>query len=75
MTDTQTFQVAGMTCEHCVRAVTTEVSSLDGVDTVDVVLNPDGASTVTVAASGPVAPELIIAAIDEAGYETAGLDE
>lgn len=75
MTNTQTFQVAGMTCEHCVRAVTTEVSSLAGVDTVDVALNPDGPSTVTVAASVPVAADLIVAAIDEAGYELADTDE
>jgi copper chaperone len=33
---TTTYKVTGMTCEHCVNAVTTEVSALDGVSTVQV---------------------------------------
>ena len=32
----QTFYVAGMSCDHCVRAVTEEVSKLPGVERVDV---------------------------------------
>ncbi|MFZ1854131.1 MAG: cation transporter [Candidatus Nanopelagicales bacterium] len=75
MTDTQTLRVAGMTCEHCVRAVTSEVASIDGVASVDVDLNPDGPSTVTVTTTEPVGTELIAAAIDEAGYELAAQDE
>ena len=38
MSTTATYQVSGMTCGHCVQAVTREVSALDGVDTVDVTL-------------------------------------
>ena len=36
----QTFTVTGMTCEHCVHAVTTEFSSLPGVTAGAVVLAP-----------------------------------
>jgi copper chaperone CopZ len=62
---TTTFQVYGMTCGHCRNAVTTEISSLAGVDSVAVDL-PTG--TVTVSASAPVARSDIAAAVDEAGY-------
>ena len=33
---TTTYQVTGMTCDHCVRAVTTELIMLPGVRSVDV---------------------------------------
>ena len=39
---TQTYTVAGMTCDHCVRAVTEELRSLDGVTQVSVDLHPGG---------------------------------
>ena len=60
-----TFTVTGMTCAHCQRAVTDEISSVDGVDSVNVDL-PTG--TVTVTASHPVDRADIAAAVDEAGY-------
>jgi copper chaperone CopZ len=60
-----TFTVTGMTCAHCQRAVTDEISSVDGVDSVSVDL-PTG--TVTVTASQPVDRADIAAAVDEAGY-------
>ena len=41
MTST-TYQVTGMTCEHCARAVTEEIESLDGVSAVAVDLVPGG---------------------------------
>ena len=52
---TQTYTVAGMTCDHCVRAVTEELRSLDGVMQVSVDLHPGGASHVTVDAEREVA--------------------
>ena len=64
---TTTYKVTGMTCEHCVNAVTTEVSALDGVSTVQVQLVPDGVSTVTVASAAPLPEAEITAALDEAG--------
>ena len=61
-----TFSVRGMTCGHCVAAVTEELSALDGVTDVAVDL-PGGA--VTVASTAPLDREAVRAAVDEAGYE------
>jgi copper chaperone CopZ len=72
MTST-TYQVTGMTCEHCVRAVTGELKNLDGVSDVTVDLVPGGPSAVTVTGETPPAAEAIAAALDEAGdYQLAG---
>ena len=65
---TTTFQVTGMTCDHCVRAVTTELVLLEGVRSVDVDL-AQGAVTVT--SDGPLDVEDVREAIDEAGYALA----
>jgi copper chaperone len=64
---TTTYKVTGMTCEHCVNAVTSEVGALDGVDAVQVLLVPEGISTVTVTSAAPVPEPEITAALDEAG--------
>jgi copper chaperone CopZ len=64
---TQTYTVAGMTCDHCVRAVTEELSSLDGVTRVSVDLQPGRASHVTVDAERKVADAEVAEALDEAG--------
>ena len=64
---TTAYKVTGMTCEHCLNAVTTEVSALGGVSTVQVQLVPDGVSTVTVTSAAPLAEAEITAALDEAG--------
>jgi copper chaperone len=66
---TTTYGVSGMTCEHCVRAVTEELSQLPGVRRVAVELVPGGASQVTVTASAPPAHDEVRAAVDEAGYD------
>ena len=60
-----TFTVAGMTCGHCQRAVTEEISAVDGVETVSVDLTT---GTVTVTADRAVDRADIAAAVDEAGY-------
>lgn len=62
---TTTFQVAGMTCDHCVHAVSTEVGRLPGVEEVRVDL-ATGAVTVTTQRSLDRAD--VAAAVDEAGY-------
>ena len=62
----QVFTVEGMSCEHCVRAVTDEISSLPGVQRVDVDL---AAGTVTVAADRELGESEVAAAVEEAGYE------
>ena len=68
MTTTTTFTVSGMTCAHCVAAVTEEVSKLDAVTAVDVDL---GSGLVTLRSEMPVDPQAFAAAVDEAGYEVA----
>lgn len=70
MSTTTTFTVTGMTCAHCVAAVTKEVSNLDNVRAVEVDL---ASGAVTVQSDGPVDPVAFAAAVDEAGYEVAGV--
>ncbi len=65
---TQTVNVAGMTCHHCVMSVTEEVSEIAGVTGVDVDLVAGGTSKVTITADAPVTDEAIAAAVTEAGY-------
>jgi len=70
---TATYHVTGMTCEHCVRAVSGELKDLDGVRDVGVVLVPGGESTVTVHSEEPLPAGLVAAALDEAGdYQIVG---
>jgi len=60
-----TFRVDGMTCAHCQRAVTDEISKVAGVEQVDVDVT---SGTAIVVASRSVATADIAAAVDEAGY-------
>jgi copper chaperone len=64
---TTTYAVTGMSCEHCVNAVTTELSGLTGVSAVTVDLVPGGNSRVTVISAGPLPAGAVAAALDEAG--------
>jgi copper chaperone CopZ len=57
-----------MTCGHCVQAVTDEISALDGVTSVDVVLE---SGAVTVVSSDALVEDAVAAAVDEAGYTLA----
>ena len=66
---TATYTVTGMTCGHCVSAVTDEVGAVPGVTEVLVDLET-GALTVT--SDTPVDDEAVAAAVDEAGYALAG---
>ncbi|MBW8172786.1 cation transporter [Ornithinimicrobium sp. Arc0846-15] len=65
------IKVSGMTCQHCINAVTEELTALNGVESVAVDLVADSNSTVHIDTSGPVDAEQIAAAIEEAGYEVA----
>ncbi len=65
---TTSYSVSGMTCSHCVAAVTEEVSQLEGVDTVEIDLNAGGNSTVTVTSSQALSFDAVRDAVDEAGY-------
>jgi copper chaperone len=66
---TATYTVVGMTCGHCVSAVTEEVSQVPGVIAVDVDLGSGG---LTVTSDAPVEESDVRAAVEEAGYEVAG---
>jgi copper chaperone len=63
--------VAGMTCSHCVSAVSEELGALEGVESVSVDLNADGPSRVTIHSDTPLARAAVSAAIEEAGYTLA----
>ena len=63
-----TFTVTGMTCDHCVRAVTSEVGQVPGVTSVAADL---ASGRVSVASDAPVDAEAVRAAVEEAGYEVA----
>jgi copper chaperone len=69
MTDTseliRTYSVPGISCDHCKRAIESEVGAVVGVDAVDVDI--DG-KLVTVTGGDDAA---IRAAIDDAGYDVA----
>lgn len=63
-----TYRVTGMTCDHCVRAVSTEVSKVPGVSDVQVDLASGG---VTVRSEAPLDESTVREAVEEAGYELA----
>lgn len=60
----RTYTVEGMSCDHCVKAITSEVTQLAGVEAVAVDL---ANRTVSVSGDG-VDDAAVAAAIDEAGY-------
>ena len=69
---TETYRVTGMTCGHCVGAVTEELTALPGVSHVSVDLVAGGTSTVTIESSSQLDSAAVAEAVDEAGYALAG---
>lgn len=67
-TISQTLDIIGMTCDHCVHAVTEELTKLEGVSRVEVDL---ARGTAVVDSAAPLDQAEVAAAIDEAGYELA----
>ncbi len=63
-----TYSVPGISCDHCKRAIEGEVGQVEGVDRVEVDV---AAKTVDVA--GEASEAAVRSAIDEAGYEVAGV--
>ncbi len=60
-----TLKIEGMTCNHCVKAVTEALAEVPGVDKViDVSLEQKQAVV-----SGQADPAALIGAVAEAGYE------
>lgn len=73
LTSPVTLDVTGMTCGHCVRAVTGELTELPGVTGVDVDLHAGGTTPVTVTLAGDVTEDALRAAVGEAGYDVVGV--
>jgi copper ion binding protein len=65
-TDQRTYAVQGMSCAHCVAAVTREVGTVPGVEAVAVDLD-----AAQVHVRGAAEDAAIRAAITDAGYEVA----
>lgn len=59
------IKVTGMTCEHCVKAVAGALAAVGGVEGAPKVSLEDGEAVVT----GTAAPDALLAAIREEGYE------
>lgn len=68
MSVTINVTVEGMTCGHCVKAVTDQISALDGVQDVTVDLVVEGLSTVTISADKTLPTQDLAGAVSEAGY-------
>ena len=68
MSTTTTFGVDGMTCGHCVAAVTSELTALPGVQDVTVQLTVGGSSTVSVVSESPLTDAAVSKAIVKTGY-------
>ncbi|MFD5032131.1 heavy-metal-associated domain-containing protein [Streptomyces sp. NPDC058405] len=66
---TTVYQVTGMTCGHCEGAVSSEISAIEGVTSVQAVA---ATGQVTVVSRAPLDETAVRAAVDEAGYELTG---
>lgn len=71
-TFTSLYAVSGMTCDHCVQSITTEISNVAGVTHVEVELTT---GQVTVTTSTTVDDTAVIAAVEKAGYEVTASPE
>lgn len=65
--ESHTYTVTGMTCEHCVAAVSAEVGKLPGVSGVQI----DLAGGELVVRGGGVQDEAVRGAVEAAGYSLA----
>jgi copper chaperone len=59
-----TLQVSGMTCSHCVRAVTKALESVAGAERVSVSLEGSSATV-----EGAADPQALVRAVQSEGYE------
>ncbi|MDR1421263.1 MAG: heavy-metal-associated domain-containing protein [Coriobacteriales bacterium] len=66
MAETTVLNVEGMHCQHCVKAVTDELTAVPGVSDVQVNLE---AGNAVVVHEPDVARSTLIAAVDEAGFD------
>ena len=64
-----TIKIKGMSCQHCVMAVTKALNGIEGIKTVQVDLKNATASYEEVK---PVDPAVVAQAVKKAGYEVVG---
>lgn len=64
----KTYVVPDVSCEHCVRAITTELSAIPGVTDVRVDIDT---KIVAVRYDDSVVEDQIVTGIEDAGYEIA----
>jgi copper chaperone len=62
------YRVPEMSCQHCKSAIEASLAGVDGVEAVEIDL-----TTLDVAVTGTPADDEVRAAIEEAGYEVAGV--
>lgn len=62
------YRVPEISCEHCVRAITNELTSVPGIEVVNIDIPT---KVVTLRHEDDVTDEQIVATIAEAGYEVA----
>jgi copper chaperone len=67
MSETVTYGVPAIHCDHCAMSIREEVSEVEGVEEIDV----DLASKVVTIRGSELSDERLRAAIQEAGYEAA----
>jgi copper chaperone len=65
------IKVEGMTCDHCVNAVTDELNKISGVTGVNIALNTDAPTPVNIVADNDISDADIKNAVEEAGYTIA----
>ena len=64
--NTTEYQVTGMTCGHCEMSVREEVSTVPGVQDIEVSAQT---GKLVVYSASPVDDDAVLAAVDEAGYK------
>ncbi|MEN6509768.1 MAG: cation transporter [Smithella sp.] len=65
----KTIKIKGMSCQHCVMAVTKALNAIDGIENVKVDLKTETASYDE---TRPVDMAVVTEAIKKAGYDVAG---
>jgi len=66
VTALKTIRIEGMSCQHCVAAVTKALHDIEGIDNVSVDLE---AKEATFEETMPVDPDIIRERIEDEGYE------
>jgi copper chaperone len=74
MTTLTKLAVTGMTCAHCVSAVTNELRAVPDVQDVSIELRVGDASLVRVISKLPLAEAPLRDAVDEAGYDVTDVE-